>query len=49
MESLPRSLQDCFTGCLLGVALGDALGLPVEGKGHEECVAFVKAVDGEWS
>lgn len=33
-----------FAGCLVGQALGDALGFAVEGLGPEACVAHVQAV-----
>ncbi len=34
-ESASTSLKDRFLGCLLGVAIGDALGMPVEGWSAE--------------
>lgn len=33
-----------FAGCLVGEALGDALGMPVEGEPPEACRAYVKDV-----
>ena len=39
-------LQDVIAGSVLGVALGDALGLPVEGSTHKQCVDYVAAVKG---
>ena len=38
------SLEDQLFGCLLGQALGDALGFPVEGRPPEICASYVRAV-----
>lgn len=38
------SLEDRLFGCLLGQALGDALGFPVEGRAPEICATYVRAV-----
>jgi ADP-ribosylglycohydrolase len=38
------SLEDRLFGCLLGQAVGDALGFPVEGHAPEVCVSYVRDV-----
>jgi ADP-ribosylglycohydrolase len=38
------SLQDRLFGCLLGQALGDALGFPVEGQSARVCASYVRDV-----
>jgi ADP-ribosylglycohydrolase len=38
------SLEDRLLGCLLGQAVGDALGFPVEGRPPEVCAAYVDDV-----
>jgi poly(ADP-ribose) glycohydrolase ARH3 len=35
MSIVPPSLKDRFSGCLLGLAVGDALGAPFEGQSAE--------------
>jgi poly(ADP-ribose) glycohydrolase ARH3 len=39
MDNLPRSLGDRFVGCLLGLAVGDALGANFEGQPAEAIAA----------
>ena len=39
-----RSLEDRLFGCLLGQALGDALGFPVEGRPPDVCASYVRDV-----
>jgi ADP-ribosylglycohydrolase len=39
-----QNLQDRFAGCIIGQALGDALGFLVEGYPGENCGAFVRNV-----
>ena len=36
--------RDLFTGCLIGQCLGDAMGFPVEGTGHESCRLYAEKV-----
>jgi ADP-ribosylglycohydrolase len=36
--------RESFTGCLIGQCLGDALGLPVEGKSPEVCSRYVEQI-----
>ncbi len=36
--------RDKFAGCLIGQALGDALGFPVEGEGPAACAAYARDV-----
>ena len=38
------SLEDRLFGCLLGQAVGDALGFPVEGRPPEVCASYVRDV-----
>ncbi len=38
------SIEDRFAGCLIGLALGDALGFLVEGHPGDHCFAFVRDV-----
>ena len=38
------SLEGRLSGCLLGQALGDALGFPVEGRSARVCASYVKDV-----
>jgi ADP-ribosylglycohydrolase len=38
------SLEDRLLGCLLGQAVGDALGFPVEGRPPKVCAAYVDGV-----
>ena len=38
------SLEDRLFGCLLGQALGDALGFPVEGRAPDVCASYVRDV-----
>lgn len=35
--------EDKFIGCLLGKAVGDAVGCPLEAKSTDECAAYVKS------
>jgi poly(ADP-ribose) glycohydrolase ARH3 len=39
MSNVPRSLEDRFIGCLLGLAVGDALGANFEGQSAESVTA----------
>ena len=39
MSSFPRSLEDRFIGCLLGLAVGDALGANFEGQSGDSITA----------
>lgn len=45
-EIQPVSPRDRFLGCLLGMAIGDALGMPVEGWTAEEIASTVGWIDG---
>ena len=38
--------EDRFLGCLLGLAIGDALGMPVEGWSRDRIAARLGQVDG---
>ncbi|MDP9470128.1 MAG: ADP-ribosylglycohydrolase family protein [Chloroflexota bacterium] len=41
-----RATEDKFLGCLLGLAIGDALGMPVEGWSRERIVETFGRLDG---
>jgi ADP-ribosylglycohydrolase len=36
--------EDSFLGCMLGSAVGDALGLPIEGNSRKLCQQYVRDV-----
>lgn len=47
-SSMQKALPTgCAEGMLIGMALGDALGRPIEGKGRAECLDYVTKFQGE--
>ena len=44
----PRPSLDLFEGCLVGVAVGDAVGLGVEGADMETCIGYTDDVSSKF-